>query len=88
LIPTYYANGSLMYLPYASSDLALRYIAKEKPDFIVLLEYAKGELPYLAQWFDHGIPDQSAELIYDQGDRQHERVKIYRWRDAGSAHHR
>jgi len=79
LIPAYYADGSLMYLPYASSDLALRYIAKKKPDFIVLLEYSEREPPYLAQWFEQGIPDQSAELIYDEGDSQHERVKIYRW---------
>jgi hypothetical protein len=77
-IPAYYAGGSLMYLPYTSSAVALRYIYKKKPDFIVLLELRKRSLPYLAQWFDRGIPDQSAKLIYDQSDGQ-ERVKIYRW---------
>jgi 4-amino-4-deoxy-L-arabinose transferase-like glycosyltransferase len=77
-IPAYYAGGNLMYLPYAPSDLALRYISKKKPDFIVLLELRKPYPPYLAQWFERGIPDQAAKLIYDQSDG-HERAKIYRW---------
>jgi 4-amino-4-deoxy-L-arabinose transferase-like glycosyltransferase len=77
-VPAYYAGATLMYLPFASSDLALQYIAKKKPDFIVVLEGPKRSLPYLTQWFDQGIPDQRAELIYDQADRG-ERVKIYRW---------
>jgi 4-amino-4-deoxy-L-arabinose transferase-like glycosyltransferase len=81
-VPAYYAGATLMYLPFASSDLALRYISKRKPDFIVLLEGPKRSLPYLAQWFDQGVPDRRAELIYDQADSG-ERVKIYQWtRDA------
>jgi hypothetical protein len=69
-----------MYLPFASSDPALRYIAKKKPDFIVLLEDTKLSRPYLAKWFDEGIPDKRAELIYDVGDSHHVRIKIYRWK--------
>jgi 4-amino-4-deoxy-L-arabinose transferase-like glycosyltransferase len=80
LVPTYYAGGGLMYLPFASSDPALRYIAKKKPDFIVLLEDTKLSRPYLAKWFDEGIPDKRAELIYDVGDSHHVRIKIYRWK--------
>ncbi len=79
LIPAYYAGGNLMYLPFCNSDVALRYMVKKKPDVIVLLENSKHSLPYLAQWFDNGIPDKRAELIYDQGGNNHERIKIYRW---------
>jgi hypothetical protein len=79
LIPAYYAGAGLMYLPFASSEVALRYISLKKPDFIVLLEYRKKSRPYLAQWFDEGIPDQRAELIYDQVVPHRERIKIYRW---------
>lgn len=79
LIPAYYAGGNLMYLPFCNSDVALRYIVKKKPDVIVLLENSKHSLPYLAQWFDNGIPDKRAELIYDQGGNNNERIKIYRW---------
>jgi 4-amino-4-deoxy-L-arabinose transferase-like glycosyltransferase len=79
MIPAYYAGGKFMFLPFASSDIALRYISKKKPDLLVLLEYEKKSRPYLAQWFDEGIPDPRAELIYDEGDSHHERIKIYRW---------
>ncbi len=80
LVPAYYAGGKLMFLPFASSDLALRYISKKNPDFIVVPELSKKSRPYLTQWFDQGIPDHRAELIYDEGDSHHERIKIYRWR--------
>jgi hypothetical protein len=78
---TYYAGAGLMYLPYCSSNIALRYIAEKKPDFIVLLRDSRKSTPYLAQWFDEGIPDPRAKLIYDKGDRSRERVKVYRWDD-------
>ena len=35
--------------------------------------------PYSAAWFDQGIPDPRAELIYDEGTPAGERIKIYRW---------
>jgi hypothetical protein len=79
LIPPYYAGAAMTYLPYASGDLALRYVAKARPDFIVLEEEMKIELPYLAAWFDNGIPDARARLVYDEGGPGRERIKIYRW---------
>jgi 4-amino-4-deoxy-L-arabinose transferase-like glycosyltransferase len=79
LIPAYYANGNFMYLPYSSSETALRYISKKKPDFLVLNEYPRTSLPYLTTWFDAGIPDSRAVMVYDHGEPDHERVKIYRW---------
>jgi 4-amino-4-deoxy-L-arabinose transferase-like glycosyltransferase len=82
LIPAYYANGNFMYLPYSSSDTALRYISKKKPDFLVLNEYPRKSLPYLAAWFEAGIPDPRAVMVYDHGEPGRERVKIYRWNDS------
>jgi len=79
LVISYYARGSHTFLPFTDSDRALRYIAKRKPDFIVLLEGPKRSLPYTAQWFDETIPDARAKLIYDQGGADQERIKIYRW---------
>jgi hypothetical protein len=75
----YYANGHLRFLPYANSDLALRYIEKHKPDFIVLHGLGNAELPYAAQWFDAGIPDKRAVLVYDHGTAPQDQIKIYRW---------
>lgn len=79
LLPAYYAGGDMKYLPYGGSELALRYVALEQPDFIILMERAKTELAYYAQWFDAGIPDPRAQLVYDEGTPPQERIKIYRW---------
>jgi hypothetical protein len=60
----------------------LRYIAKKKPDFIVLLEDTKLSRPFLAKWFDEGIPDKRAELIYDVAGSHRVRIKIYHWKES------
>lgn len=78
---TYYAGADLIYLPYADSNLALLYIAKRRPDYIVLKSEDLESLPYTAMWFQQGIPDQRAVLVYDRGTAVSERVKIYRWID-------
>ena len=75
----YYAGADLAFLPYADSDLALRYIAKRKPDYIVLKSADLASLPYTSSWFENGIPDKRAVLVYDRGTAPAERVKIYRW---------
>jgi len=78
----YYAGGDMIYLPYATSDLALRYIAKRQPSFIVLHSGTNPlSLPYANQWFDSGIPDRRAVLVYDRGTPPQERIEIYRWVD-------
>jgi 4-amino-4-deoxy-L-arabinose transferase-like glycosyltransferase len=87
LLTTYYSGAGLMYLPYSSSNIALHYIAEKHPDFIVLLQDSRRSTPYLAQWFDKGIPDHRAELIYDKGDTRGERVKVYRWDDRSGRDH-
>jgi 4-amino-4-deoxy-L-arabinose transferase-like glycosyltransferase len=76
----YYAGADMIYLPRATSDLALRYIAARQPSFIVLHSgTTEGALAYAPRWFDSGIPDKRAILVYDQGAPPQERIKIYRW---------
>src|SRR5205085_10374340 len=75
----YYAGADLIYLPFAESDVALRYVARKKPDYIVLVEDATGGLPYTAKWFSEGIPDKRAVLVYDERPRGGEHIRIYRW---------
>jgi 4-amino-4-deoxy-L-arabinose transferase-like glycosyltransferase len=77
----YYAGGNLKSLPYANSDTALRYIAKQKPDFIVLHSFGKSDFPYGANWFDNAIPDQRAVLVHREPLTHMEEIKIYRWVD-------
>jgi 4-amino-4-deoxy-L-arabinose transferase-like glycosyltransferase len=94
----YYAGANFSALPYTRSDVALRYIAKLKPDFIVLHSLSKADLPYAEQWFDDGIPDKRAVLVYNEGAPSsspdastpkptgtwQDEIKVYRWVSAGS----
>jgi len=70
----YYSRGTLLLMPYAEGSLALQYVHLKQPDFIVLVEEDRFIVPYLKQWLDSGIPDQSATLIYQAGG-----VAIYEW---------
>lgn len=79
-VVAYYAGADLMYLPYARSELAIQYVAKRKPDFIVLETLTADGFPYTRQWFEQGIPDPRAELIHEESGPA-ARIKIYRWRD-------
>jgi 4-amino-4-deoxy-L-arabinose transferase-like glycosyltransferase len=81
----YYAGADMVLLPYASSDQALRYIAKRKPDYIVLVGGSPGGLPYTKSWFVEGIPSAAAKLVYDRVKPGSEHVKIYRWNPESSA---
>jgi len=76
----YYAGADLMYLPSgADSDLAVRYVAKRDPDYIVLVSEARNSRTYFSQWFDQGIPSPNAKLVYDRVNPGGEHVRIYRW---------
>ena len=48
----------------------------------MLEQAAKDKLPYTAQWFEGGIPDSRAALVYDEDATGGNRIRIYRW-DAG-----
>jgi hypothetical protein len=81
LIP-YYSGGVLMALPYADSELAVRYIQRQKPDFVVLATHGTRDLmPYFEDWLTKGLPDRRAKLIYKVGNTPDERVVIYEWHD-------
>jgi 4-amino-4-deoxy-L-arabinose transferase-like glycosyltransferase len=75
----FYAGSDLILLPYADSALALSYIAKRNPNYIVLIGGSPGGLPYTTKWFSDGIPSPNASLVYDEAKPGSERIKIYRW---------
>ncbi|HXZ46766.1 MAG TPA: hypothetical protein VEH02_08560, partial [Pseudolabrys sp.] len=77
----YYADGYLVGMPEAPVDLALRYIEKVKPDFIVLWANYSDQRRYLHDWVEHGIPSSKAELVYTAGENTAKKLMIYRWRN-------
>jgi 4-amino-4-deoxy-L-arabinose transferase-like glycosyltransferase len=78
----YYARGSLLPFPYAPGTLALEYVRVKEPDFLVLTGAPASGGPYLHDWFEHGIPDSSAHVIYRAGRSGDYDVVIYEWAGA------
>ena len=76
---SFYARGTLVQLPYANSELTLRYLKDRGVEFIVLETYTAGPFPTLVAWLAHGIPDSHARPIYDQTNTSGDRVVIYEW---------
>jgi 4-amino-4-deoxy-L-arabinose transferase-like glycosyltransferase len=85
-IPTYYAKGTVVGLPYAESSQTLRYLDSRNVDFIVLDSHYVSNFPVLSDWIKHGIPDQRAQLIYEAGADVNNRVAIYRWEKPPGVH--
>jgi hypothetical protein len=80
----HYSQGTLIYLPHSPGSLALDYIRKKHPDFIVL--DSKDSAPYIKEWMESGIPDPCAMEIKrcQQGDKQeisrkYLEVVIFEW---------
>jgi hypothetical protein len=76
----YYAGGTFLPLPYANGSLAVRYVHRKEPDFIVLVRGDRDFSPYLAQWWEEGIPDPAAQLISRAGSPD---LAIYKWLRSG-----
>ena len=75
----YYGGGTALIFPFADPTVTLQYIRAKHPDFLVLMRsppYAEG---LYRGWFDHGIPDQAARLIYSAGPASNPQVAIYQW---------
>jgi 4-amino-4-deoxy-L-arabinose transferase-like glycosyltransferase len=79
-IPYYARASDYILLPYASEDVALRYIDLKAPDFVVVRGVLANQRPYLADWVQNGIPGRRDQLVYDSGGSATERIQIYRWR--------
>lgn len=56
----YYAGATLLYLPWAPEDTALKYIHAVRPDFVYLRDGDEQQAPYLERWLAEGIPDRCA----------------------------
>lgn len=79
IVIPYYSQAVMMALPYADSSLALKYIHKKSPDFIVLEGRIMNLRPYVRDWIEKGIPDAAAQLIYSDGSSIEDRISIFRF---------
>jgi 4-amino-4-deoxy-L-arabinose transferase-like glycosyltransferase len=75
----YYAGGTQILFPVADAAVILRYIEHKNPDFIVMYTHERWASRSIASWFDEGIPDPRAQLIYDNGLKGDLAIRIYEW---------
>jgi MFS family permease len=80
LVTTYYAEGDFGYMPYADEALALRYIHKLAPDFLVVRSSELRQAPYFGPWLERGIEDECASPGFETTSPSGEVIKVWRWR--------
>jgi hypothetical protein len=59
----YYSKGTQMYLPYTNEEMALEYIRRKNPRYVILRMDEKEEAPYMEKWIETGIPDMCAREV-------------------------
>jgi hypothetical protein len=67
-----------VYPPYASGELALKYLDSERVDYVVLRRGRKFT-KYYEEWLTQGIPDPRAELVQLPSAAASEKFVVYRW---------
>jgi 4-amino-4-deoxy-L-arabinose transferase-like glycosyltransferase len=81
----FYTDATFVPYPYASSQVALRYLDKRHVRFVVLKDEVLWSRPYLNDWMTNGIPSARATLIYNVQTPHMGRIKIYEWHPLDSS---
>jgi 4-amino-4-deoxy-L-arabinose transferase-like glycosyltransferase len=79
-LPLSYHAGAQqhVYFPYATGELALRYLDVAEVDYVVLRRGHKFTR-YYEEWLTHGVPDPRAEPLQLPSAAAADRFVIYRW---------
>lgn len=74
----FHADARYLPFPYADSALAMRYLRQRKADYVILREMMMRDRPYFADWWENGLPDPGAELVYRTRAPYWGEVRVYR----------
>jgi hypothetical protein len=76
----FHAGGQWIHPPYASGEVALRFLDAAKVDYVLLGEKDGNWSNYYRDWYERGIPSSRAELVYVSSDPYFNGdLKIFRW---------
>lgn len=81
----YYADATIIIFPYTDSGTALRYLETKNVDYIVLDSLNIRNMPTMGEWFNKGVPDSRAHLVFNSGQGTKDEIKIYRWDGSSTA---
>ena len=73
----YYANGTLIVFPYADSATTIRYLESKHVEYVALDSLDSNAVPTLGQWFQNGVPEPGAQLVYESTQGDQDRIRIY-----------
>jgi 4-amino-4-deoxy-L-arabinose transferase-like glycosyltransferase len=74
----FHANADYIHFPSCSPDLAVRYIEKEKVDYVILRRGFEGPR-YYEDWLTLGIPDPRAHPVYATPEEGPNHIQVFRW---------
>ena len=75
----HYADGEVVYLPYADEAPALRFLRGVAPDYVALRRTENTMTPYAARWLDGGLADACARELTDLPGAAAASYSVWRW---------
>ena len=74
----FHADAEYVHFPSCNADVAIRYIEKEKVDYVV---FRRGfdQPRYYKDWLQSGIPDARAQLVYATAEGDPSGILVFRW---------
>ena len=75
----FHADADFVHFPSCNADLAIRYIEKEKTDYLILRQGAFDQPRYYKDWLQSGIPDARAQLVHATAEGDPSRILVFRW---------
>ena len=79
----FYGGASFVPFPPGDAQAAIAAVESANVNFIVVRSTGIEDRPYLKDWFDRGIPDRRARVIYNDQASGHRKLVIYRWAPDG-----
>jgi len=75
----YYADATIIIFPYADSAATLHYLESKNIDYIVLDSLSVRNIPTLGQWYENGVPDSRAHMVFQSTTGTKDVIRIYKW---------
>jgi 4-amino-4-deoxy-L-arabinose transferase-like glycosyltransferase len=74
----FHADAEFVHFPSCDAGVAIRYIEKEKVDYVI---FRRGfdQPRYYKDWLQSGIPDARAQLVYATPEGDPNRILVFQW---------
>jgi 4-amino-4-deoxy-L-arabinose transferase-like glycosyltransferase len=81
----FHADAEYVHFPSCDAGVAIRYIEKEKVDYVV---FRRGfdQPRYYKDWLQSGIPDARAQLVFATAEGDPNGILVFRWNQQGAIH--